>query len=140
MMAAGSGLASVAVAIGLSLWRARDLKKLDTYGSARWAGASEIGAAHLLDDQGTVLGRWHKQYLRHDGPEHVLCFAPTRSGKGVGLGLWDCYREQRVGLWPVAVVAVDHLDFADSCDDHGAILCSCAASRRSRSNTSCTIR
>ena len=24
-------------------------------------------------------------YLRHDGPEHVLCFAPTRSGKGVGL-------------------------------------------------------
>lgn len=85
MMAAGSGLASVVVAIGLSLWRARDLKKLDTYGSARWAGASEIGAAHLLDDQGTVLGRWHKQYLRHDGPEHVLCFAPTRSGKGVGL-------------------------------------------------------
>jgi type IV secretion system protein VirD4 len=24
-------------------------------------------------------------YLRHNGPEHVLCFAPTRSGKGVGL-------------------------------------------------------
>src|SRR5712664_2683956 len=23
--------------------------------------------------------------MRHDGPEHVLCFAPTRSGKGVGL-------------------------------------------------------
>ena len=26
-------------------------------------------------------------YLRHDGPEHVLAFAPTRSGKGVGLVL-----------------------------------------------------
>lgn len=25
------------------------------------------------------------QYLRHNGPEHVLAFAPTRSGKGVGL-------------------------------------------------------
>ena len=25
------------------------------------------------------------RYLRHDGPEHVICFAPTRSGKGVGL-------------------------------------------------------
>ncbi len=25
------------------------------------------------------------QYLRHDGPEHVMSFAPTRSGKGVGL-------------------------------------------------------
>src|SRR4029077_595147 len=24
-------------------------------------------------------------YLRHAGPEHVLCYAPTRSGKGVGL-------------------------------------------------------
>src|SRR3546814_2012832 len=24
-------------------------------------------------------------YLRHNGPEHILCFAPTRSGKGVGL-------------------------------------------------------
>ena len=31
------------------------------------------------------LGRWRGEYLRHDGPEHVLCFAPTRSGKGVGL-------------------------------------------------------
>src|SRR5205085_6077520 len=25
------------------------------------------------------------RYLRHDGPEHVMAFAPTRSGKGVGL-------------------------------------------------------
>jgi type IV secretion system protein VirD4 len=32
-----------------------------------------------------VLGRYDRDYLRHDGPEHVLCFAPTRSGKGVGL-------------------------------------------------------
>ena len=26
-----------------------------------------------------------EDYLRHDGPEHVMAFAPTRSGKGVGL-------------------------------------------------------
>lgn len=26
-------------------------------------------------------------YLRHDGPEHVIAIAPTRSGKGVGLVL-----------------------------------------------------
>jgi len=32
-----------------------------------------------------MLGRFGPDYLRHDGPEHVLCFAPTRSGKGVGL-------------------------------------------------------
>ncbi len=30
-------------------------------------------------------GDWHDRYLRHDGPEHVMAFAPTRSGKGVGL-------------------------------------------------------
>jgi type IV secretion system protein VirD4 len=24
-------------------------------------------------------------YLRHSGPEHILVFAPTRSGKGVGI-------------------------------------------------------
>ena len=39
----------------------------------------------LLGEDGVVLGQLHRQYLRHDGPEHVLCFAPTRSGKGVGL-------------------------------------------------------
>ena len=31
------------------------------------------------------LGKLGQTYLRHDGPEHVLAFAPTRSGKGVGL-------------------------------------------------------
>ena len=45
----------------------------------------EIKSAKLLDADGVVLGRFDRHYLRHDGPEHVLCFAPTRSGKGVGL-------------------------------------------------------
>ena len=39
----------------------------------------------FFGDDGVLLGRWRGDYLRHDGPEHVLCFAPTRSGKGVGL-------------------------------------------------------
>jgi type IV secretion system protein VirD4 len=42
-------------------------------------------AAGLLEPAGIHLGRLGKQHLRHAGPEHVLCFAPTRSGKGVGL-------------------------------------------------------
>ena len=45
----------------------------------------EIAQAGLLGPDGVVLGRFDRAYLRHDGPEHVLCFAPTRSGKGVGL-------------------------------------------------------
>jgi type IV secretion system protein VirD4 len=69
----------------MSILRAREAKRVTTYGSARWAETREIREAGLLGDDGVLLGRWRGDYLRHDGPEHVLCFAPTRSGKGVGL-------------------------------------------------------
>ncbi len=84
-IAASGGFIAAAVAIGMSVWRAREAKKVETYGSARWADTHEIKAAGLLGPDGVVLGRYDHDYLRHDGPEHVLCFAPTRSGKGVGL-------------------------------------------------------
>jgi type IV secretion system protein VirD4 len=85
IIAASGGFIAIAVAIGMSVWRARERKNVATYGSARWAEKPEIEAAGLLDPDGVVLGRYDREYLRHDGPEHVLCFAPTRSGKGVGL-------------------------------------------------------
>ncbi len=85
MIAVSGGLISIVVAITLSVIRARDAKNIITYGSARWAEPNEIKAAGLLGADGVVLGRYDRDYLRHDGPEHVLCFAPTRSGKGVGL-------------------------------------------------------
>ncbi|MBS90535.1 type IV secretory system conjugative DNA transfer family protein, partial [Sphingobium sp.] len=84
-IAVSGGFAAIVVAIGMSVWRARELKNAETYGSARWATRGEIAAAGLLGDSGVMLGRLGRDYLRHDGPEHVLCFAPTRSGKGVGL-------------------------------------------------------
>jgi len=84
-IAASGGIAAVVVAIALSVWRAREVKRVTTYGSARWAESREVREASLLGHDGVLLGRWRDQYLRHDGPEHVLCFAPTRSGKGVGL-------------------------------------------------------
>ncbi len=84
-IAASGGFISIAVAIGMSVWRAREAKKVETYGSARWAEKKEVESAGLLGPDGVVLGRYDHAYLRHDGPEHVLCFAPTRSGKGVGL-------------------------------------------------------
>ena len=84
-VAASGGFISIAVAIAMSVWRAREAKKVVTYGSARWAEKGEVRAAGLLRADGVVLGRFQRDYLRHDGPEHVLCFAPTRSGKGVGL-------------------------------------------------------
>ncbi|WP_407114121.1 conjugal transfer protein TraG [Bradyrhizobium sp. LMG 9283] len=84
-IAASGTFVSIAVAIGMSVWRAREAKNVETYGSARWADAEEVRKAGLLGPDGVVLGKLERDYLRHDGPEHVLCFAPTRSGKGVGL-------------------------------------------------------
>jgi type IV secretion system protein VirD4 len=84
-IAASGGVAAVGVAIAMSVWRAREAKQVTTYGSARWAERREVRQAGLLGQDGVLLGRWRGDYLRHDGPEHVLCFAPTRSGKGVGL-------------------------------------------------------
>ncbi|MEO3434609.1 conjugal transfer protein TraG [Inquilinus sp. CAU 1745] len=85
IIAASGGFIAIAAAILMSIIRAREAKNVATYGSARWAEDREIHAAGLLDPDGVVLGRYERDYLRHDGPEHVLCFAPTRSGKGVGL-------------------------------------------------------
>jgi type IV secretion system protein VirD4 len=84
-IAGSGGIAAVVVAIAMSVWRAREAKRVTTYGSARWAETREVRRAGLLGHDGVALGRWFEHYLRHDGPEHVLCFAPTRSGKGVGL-------------------------------------------------------
>ena len=84
-IAASGGFIAIAVAIGMSVWRAREAKNVETYGSARWAERREVKTAGLLGPDGVVLGKLDGNYLRHDGPEHILCFAPTRSGKGVGL-------------------------------------------------------
>ena len=84
-IASSGGFISIAVAVAMSVWRAREAKTAATYGSARWATPTEVRAAGLTAPDGVVLGRFERDYLRHDGPEHVLCFAPTRSGKGVGL-------------------------------------------------------
>lgn len=85
VIATSGSFITIAVAILMSIIRAREAKNVATYGSARWADDREIRAAALLGPDGVVLGKHEQHYLRHDGPEHVLCFAPTRSGKGVGL-------------------------------------------------------
>jgi len=87
-IAASSGILAAGVAIAMAVWRSRLNKRVTTYGSARWAEVEEIIKAGLTNSAGVFLGRLKTkegQYLRHDGPEHVMAFAPTRSGKGVGL-------------------------------------------------------
>ena len=64
----------------------------DLHGSARWANEEDIQQSGLTNQKhGVYIGAWHDEkadrleYLKHAGPEHILAFAPTRSGKGVGL-------------------------------------------------------
>jgi type IV secretion system protein VirD4 len=65
------------------------------HGTAHWASREEIMASGLMPKPGKAgagvyVGGWTDEkgvlhYLRHDGPEHVVGIAPTRSGKGLGL-------------------------------------------------------
>jgi type IV secretion system protein VirD4 len=81
------------------------------HGSARWAGLEDIQSAGLLENDGVYVGAWVEprrwwrperyRYLRHNGPEHVLCYAPTRSGKGVGLVI------PTLLSWPHSAVVTD---------------------------------
>ncbi|MCP5055140.1 MAG: IncP-type conjugal transfer protein TraG [bacterium] len=73
-------------------WRRakQNARGTDAHGSARWASPKEVATAGLLEGEGVFLGLFKKSagdcgaYLRHGGSQHVLGFAPTRSGKGVG--------------------------------------------------------
>ncbi|HWV53504.1 conjugal transfer protein TraG [Pseudorhodoplanes sp.] len=101
IIAMSGGFLAIAAAILMSIIRAREARNVATYGSARWAEDKEIRAAGLLGPDGVVLGRHSHDYLRHNGPEHVLCFAPTRSGKGVGLVVPSLL------TWPGSVIVHD---------------------------------
>ncbi len=104
MIVAASGLLCLAIARTIQASRPRPHPFL--HGSARWANRDDLEAATLLPRARTIMewvkgtppqpadgvyvGGWLDRrgklhYLRHSGPEHVLTYAPTRSGKGVGL-------------------------------------------------------
>jgi type IV secretion system protein VirD4 len=85
LLAIAGGIAPALIVIGGAAWRSRAQSFKTTCGSARWADLSDVRNAGLLARRGVVLGLFDDSYLRHDGPEHVLAVAPTRSGKGVGL-------------------------------------------------------
>ena len=84
-IAAGGGFVGTLFAVIGSVLRGRSAKKLNTFGSSRWATDKQIDRAGLMGDKGVFLGRTKHDYIRHEGPEHVMAIAPTRSGKGVGL-------------------------------------------------------
>lgn len=77
------------------------------HGSAHWAKKDEIERLSYFSGKGVYVGGWwdkqkkQQLYLRHNGPEHILCFAPTRSGKGVGLIL------PTLLSWPGSALVLD---------------------------------
>ncbi|MGI4879464.1 MAG: type IV secretory system conjugative DNA transfer family protein, partial [Janthinobacterium lividum] len=86
--------AGVATAIPLLFFVIRVIRKgmpgstsKALHGSTRWASRSELVRNDLYAKfAGLYVGRDAQgRYLRFGGPEHVACYAPTRSGKGVGL-------------------------------------------------------
>lgn len=94
------------IGILLAVRRARQVGgQSDSHGSARWAEAKDIDATGLLSETGVYVGavkrRGKLQPLLHDGPQHVLGFAPSRSGKGVG---WVI---PTLLSWPHSVVVND---------------------------------
>ena len=117
---AGVGLIALVVAKMVKANTAKANKYL--HGSARWASKKDIEDAGLLPRPrkwhqllrrvepathgGVYVGAWVDtsgtlRYLRHDGPEHVLTYAPTRSGKGVGLVV------PTLLSWPESAVITD---------------------------------
>ncbi|WP_321489047.1 IncP-type conjugal transfer protein TraG [uncultured Hyphomonas sp.] len=85
LIAGSGGVAAIVIAVTGSILRARWDKRVSTFGSARWAEGRDLRRSGLLKPAGVFLGQAQGSYLRHDGPDHVMAFAPTRSGKGVGL-------------------------------------------------------
>jgi type IV secretion system protein VirD4 len=85
------GLLSLLMPVALAFRRTRKAagEKNDLHGSAHWAEPEEVEATGMLPNEknagGVFFGDYDDQYLRHAGPEHILAFAPTRSGKGVGI-------------------------------------------------------
>ncbi|WP_372784654.1 type IV secretory system conjugative DNA transfer family protein [Phenylobacterium sp.] len=71
------------------------------YGDARWATGGDISRAGLRARRGILLGRSAGQPLVFGGSEHVLLYAPTRSGKGVGVVIPNLL------TWPDSTVVLD---------------------------------
>jgi len=103
-IAFGGGLVSFLLLLA-AITRLRGPRASTAHGSARWATDDDLRKVGLLDQAGVVLCQtdtaryvsapdgkggvsWKMkregELIRHSGPEHVLVFAPTRSGKGIG--------------------------------------------------------
>ncbi len=97
----GVGLLATAGLGGLlALSIARGLKP-PLHGAARWANEGELRREGLRAKAGILLGRQGGRPLVFGGPEHVMLYAPTRTGKGVGVVIPNLL------TWPDSTVVLD---------------------------------
>nr|WP_314121562.1 type IV secretory system conjugative DNA transfer family protein [uncultured Brevundimonas sp.] len=94
--AAATGLILLTLATAIALNVRRPL-----HGAARWSTPGEQHRHGLRAPSGILLGQAPGKLLITDGPEHVLLYAPTRTGKGVGVVIPNLL------AWPHSVVVLD---------------------------------
>lgn len=109
---ASAALIMLAVMMITTARRRKPVRHEGVHGTARFQTEREIRAGGLLPREhgdahsGVYVGGWmdakgRTHYLRHDGPEHCIVIAPTRSGKGVGNVL------PTLLSWPASCVVYD---------------------------------
>lgn len=97
----GIGLATAAVGSLLIVMGVIRGLRPPLHGAARWASEMEIRRGGFRARRGLLLGRQGGRLLQFGGPEHVLLYAPTRTGKGVGVVIPNLL------AWPDSVVVLD---------------------------------
>lgn len=91
-----AGLVNLGVLLGVML-----TNKTNQHGEARFANESEIVREGMRAKKGILLGKQGGRYLTFGGPEHVICYAPTRAGKGVGVVIPNLFN------WADSLVVLD---------------------------------
>lgn len=59
-------------------------KSSGAHGSADFASRKDLKLAGVMGEKGFLLGKFGNEFIRFNQPGHLITFAPTRSGKGVG--------------------------------------------------------
>jgi type IV secretion system protein VirD4 len=91
----------VALVVALAIRRMRTGDR-PLHGEAGYAGEAEIRGNRFRDASDSIhVGRTGRRYLTFGGPEHVALYAPTRSGKGVGVVIPNCL------LWDGSLIVLD---------------------------------
>lgn len=95
------GLLVASLTVGLAVFAMVRPRPPPLHGAARLARDGDLNKAGLRARQGVILGRFAGQRLVLGGSDHVLVYAPTRSGKGAGVVIPNLL------TWPHAVVVLD---------------------------------